>query len=64
LRPREYFLITLGKLTSLMEGETQAVPAFMAVSEYIAGCQQVHRVLNPVYAGKTKQKPKEGKKKK
>ena len=27
---------------SLMEGETQAVPVFMAVSEYIGGSQQVH----------------------
>lgn len=42
---------------SLMEGETQAVPAFMVVSEYIGGSQQVHRVLDPVYAGKAKQKP-------
>lgn len=35
-----------------MEGETQAVPAFMVVAEYIGGSQQVHRVLDPVYAGK------------
>ena len=35
-----------------MEGETQAVPAFMVVAKYIGGSQQVHRVLDPVYAGK------------
>ena len=44
---------------SLMEGEIQAVPVFMVVSEYIGGSQQVHRVLNPVCAEKAKQKPKE-----
>ena len=44
---------------SLMEGEIQAVPAFMVVSEYIGGSQQVYRVLNPVCAEKAKQKPKE-----
>lgn len=41
---------------SSVGGETQAVPAFMVVSECIGPSQQVHGALSPEYAEKAKQR--------